>query len=87
MRDYHLMIPSDCTVSNAAEENREAFVLMRKFLKADTRPPRDCDCRGREGRSANGRRPIALLALARETIAWHKSKPRAPVSAGDVSTL
>jgi predicted negative regulator of RcsB-dependent stress response len=42
---------------------------------------------GREGRSANAKRPIALLALARETIAWHKSKPRAPVSAGDVSTL
>jgi predicted negative regulator of RcsB-dependent stress response len=28
-----------------------------------------------------------FLALARETIAWHKSKPRAPVPAGDVSTL
>ena len=60
MRDYHLMIPSDCTVSNTAEENREALVLMRKFLKADTRPPRDCDCRGREGKSANGRRPDRL---------------------------
>src|SRR5205814_8457385 len=38
MRDYDLMIPSDCTVSNTAEENREALALMRKFLKADTRP-------------------------------------------------
>ena len=38
MRDYDLIIPSDCTASNTAEENRQALTLMRKFLKADTRP-------------------------------------------------
>lgn len=38
MRDYELIIPSDCTVSNTAEENRQALGLMKKFLKADTRP-------------------------------------------------
>jgi nicotinamidase-related amidase len=38
MRDYELIIPSDCTASNTADENREALILMRKFLKADTRP-------------------------------------------------
>ena len=38
MRDYELIIPSDCTASNTAEENRQALALMRKFLKADTRP-------------------------------------------------
>jgi nicotinamidase-related amidase len=38
MRDYELIIPSDCTVSNSAAENREALILMRKFLKADIRP-------------------------------------------------
>ena len=38
MRDYDLIIPSDCTVSNTAVENRQALALMRKFLKADTRP-------------------------------------------------
>jgi nicotinamidase-related amidase len=38
MRDYDLVIPSDCTASNSAEENREALTLMRKFLKADIRP-------------------------------------------------
>src|SRR3954464_4387198 len=37
MRDYDLIIPSDCTVSNTAEENRQALGLMRNFLKADTR--------------------------------------------------
>jgi nicotinamidase-related amidase len=38
MRDYDLIIPSDCTASNSAAENREALALMRKFLRADTRP-------------------------------------------------
>src|SRR5438477_5795301 len=38
MRDFDLIIPSDCTASNSAEENREALALMRKFLKANTRP-------------------------------------------------
>jgi len=37
MRDYELVIPSDCTASNTAKENRQALALMRKFLKADTR--------------------------------------------------
>jgi len=38
MRDYDLVIPEDCCVSNTARENEEALALMRKFLKADTRP-------------------------------------------------
>src|SRR3954465_9336567 len=29
MRDYELIIPSDCTASNSATENREALALMR----------------------------------------------------------
>ena len=38
MRDYALIVPSDCTASNSAAENRDALSLMRRFLKADTRP-------------------------------------------------
>lgn len=38
MRDYELIVPSDCCVSNTAGENRQALGLMRKFLKAETRP-------------------------------------------------
>lgn len=38
MRDYELIVPSDCTVSNTAKENREALNLMKRYLKADTRP-------------------------------------------------
>jgi nicotinamidase-related amidase len=40
MRDYDLVIPSDCVVSNTQRENEEALALMRKFLKAET-PPGD----------------------------------------------
>lgn len=38
MRDYKLIVPSDCTVSNTKKENDQALVLMRNYLKADTRP-------------------------------------------------
>ena len=37
MRDYELLIPEDCCVSNTTEENEQALALMRQFLKADTR--------------------------------------------------
>jgi nicotinamidase-related amidase len=40
MRDYELVVPSDCTASNTAKENREALNFLRKYLKADTRPSR-----------------------------------------------
>lgn len=38
MRDYDLIVPQDCTISNTAKDNREALRLMKNFLKADTRP-------------------------------------------------
>src|SRR5690349_11898234 len=38
MRDYKLVIPSDCTISNTIAENRQALNLMKDYLKADTRP-------------------------------------------------
>src|SRR3954464_7557580 len=36
MRDYDLLVPRDCTVSNSPAENEAALALMRKFLKART---------------------------------------------------
>ncbi len=36
MRDYRLLVPEDCCVSNTPAENEQALELMRKFLKADT---------------------------------------------------
>lgn len=38
MRDYKLVVPSDCTVSNTVQENRDALKLMRNYLKADVKP-------------------------------------------------
>jgi nicotinamidase-related amidase len=38
MRDFNLFVPRDCTVSNTSKENESALGLMKKFLKADTRP-------------------------------------------------
>jgi nicotinamidase-related amidase len=38
MRDYDIMVPPDCVISNTLKENRQALDLMRKYLKADLRP-------------------------------------------------
>ena len=38
MRDYELFVPSDCTISNTARENRDALRLMKNYLGADVRP-------------------------------------------------
>ena len=35
MRDFHLIVPADCTVSNTAEENEHALEEIRIVLKAD----------------------------------------------------
>ncbi len=38
MRDYELIVPADCTISNTTRENREALALMRRYLKANVTP-------------------------------------------------
>ena len=38
MRDYKLMVPSDCTVSNTPAENRQALKVLKNYLKADITP-------------------------------------------------
>ncbi len=50
MRDYELLIPEDCCVSNTPEENAAALELMRKFLKADTRASSKLKLRQRKQR-------------------------------------
>lgn len=37
MRDFHLVVPSDCVASNTQEENLYALQQMQQVLKADTR--------------------------------------------------
>jgi nicotinamidase-related amidase len=38
MRDYHLVVPSDCVISNTAEDNAYALQQIEKVLKGDIRP-------------------------------------------------
>src|SRR4051812_20190228 len=45
MRDYNLVIPSDCIVSNTRKENDDALALMQKFLKAETPRGEEVDLR------------------------------------------
>lgn len=43
MRDYRLVVPADCIVSNSDEEDRVALDQMKRFLKADVRPSTELD--------------------------------------------
>ncbi len=43
MRDFHLVIPSDCLASNTAEDNEHALEIMKTVLKADTRLSTELD--------------------------------------------
>ena len=43
MRDFHLIIPSDCVASKDAGENDYTLEKMRRLLKADTRPSTELD--------------------------------------------
>lgn len=36
MREYKLVVPSDCCASESDKERRHALAKMRKFLDADT---------------------------------------------------
>jgi nicotinamidase-related amidase len=62
MRDFKLFVPSDCVVSETAEENEYALEQMAKVLKADTRPAAELelvklkagDSEGKVSEFANG---------------------------------
>ena len=43
MRDFGVVVPSDCIASNTVEENEHALEQMRRVLKADTTPSVDLD--------------------------------------------
>lgn len=43
MRDYRLIIPSDCVASQDETENQRALKFMQRVLKADTRPSKKVD--------------------------------------------
>jgi nicotinamidase-related amidase len=43
MRDYNLIVPSDCCVSNTPEENAHALEQIARVLKADVTPSAELD--------------------------------------------
>jgi nicotinamidase-related amidase len=43
MRDFHLVIPSDCVASEEPRENEHALKQMQRVLKADIRPSTEVD--------------------------------------------
>lgn len=54
MRDFHLVVPSDCMASNTPEENSHALELMEKVLKADITPSTELDLERLKRESARG---------------------------------
>jgi nicotinamidase-related amidase len=38
LRDWRVIVPADCVVSNTPMQNRQALQLMKRVLKADIRP-------------------------------------------------
>ena len=64
MRDFQLIIPSDCVVSESREENEYALKQMAKVLKADTRNSDELDFEelGKLGRGngEQGKRAIGI---------------------------
>jgi nicotinamidase-related amidase len=38
LREYRIIVPADCVVSNKPAQNRQALALMERVLKADIRP-------------------------------------------------
>ncbi len=38
MRDFNLVIPSDCVAANERNENKDTLKYIEKYLKADVRP-------------------------------------------------
>ena len=43
MRDYDLVVPSDCVISNTPEENAHALEQIRRVLKGDLTPSTELD--------------------------------------------
>jgi nicotinamidase-related amidase len=43
MRDFKLVVPSDCVAAEEPEESAHALEQMRRVLKADTRPSTEID--------------------------------------------
>ena len=57
MRDFHLVIPSDCVASNDPGENEYTLEKMRRLMDADTRPSTEIDFEELKNRSRREPQP------------------------------
>jgi nicotinamidase-related amidase len=61
MRDFDLVVPSDCMASNTEEANEHAIEIMEAVLKADTTPSTELDlsaiCRKASGEEVENPKP------------------------------
>src|SRR5436309_3139183 len=60
MRDFHLVIPSDCVASTSASENEYTLENMRRLMDADTRPSTEIDFKELKRRSRREPEPKPL---------------------------
>jgi nicotinamidase-related amidase len=65
MRDFHLLIPSDCVASLDPAENGHALEHMRRVLKADIRPSSGIDVRRFSSDKSVDREPREALPSQR----------------------
>lgn len=63
MRDFYLVIPSDCVASFSEKENRQALNMMKRLLKADIRPSRRIRLLSPEGKTRARKRPAGKSDL------------------------
>jgi nicotinamidase-related amidase len=54
MRDFHIIVPPDCTASEDAERNRQVLLLMQRVLKAELLPSAEITFRNRGAASRSG---------------------------------
>src|SRR5262245_7714855 len=57
MRDFKIVIPSDCVASEEANANQQALMLMQRVLKANTSPSSEFEFRDRKILLTDSRRP------------------------------
>jgi hypothetical protein len=60
MRDFHLIVPADCTVSNTPGDNEHALRQMETVLKADVTPSTELDLESILGWSSRKSRPAGV---------------------------
>jgi nicotinamidase-related amidase len=57
MRDYRLLVPSDCVASNSEQDTQYSLRQMKAILKADIRPSTEIELKVLKERLASGNQP------------------------------